>query len=81
MLYQNNAYTGNRASWEATFAPVVDKNTLRLFLHLAASEHMYLKHTDIVSAFIQADMEGEVYVILSEICGDPQVWYVSFLGL
>ena len=71
LLYQNNAYTGDKASWEETFAPVVDKNTLRIFLHLAASEHMFLKHTDVVSAFIQADMEGEVYVILPEICGDP----------
>ena len=70
LLYQNNAYSGDKASWEEMFAPVVDKNTLHFFLHLAASKHMFLKHTEVVLAFIQADMEGEVYVILPEICGD-----------
>ena len=75
LLYQNNAYTGDFASWEETLAPVVDKNTLRLFLHMVASQHMFLYHTDVISAFIQADMEGEVYVILPKICGD-KVGYV-----
>ena len=71
LLYQNNPWSGNYSPWEDTFAPVVDKNSLRMFLHMAAQEHMYLRHTDVVSAFIQAKMEGEVYVKLPEFCGDP----------
>ena len=39
---------------------------------MAAQERMFLEHTDVVSAFIQAKMEGEVYVKLPEFCGDEK---------
>ena len=46
----------------ATFAPVLPKDSLRIFLSVAASRHLVLGQGDIATAFLHAELPHPVYV-------------------
>lgn len=49
--------------FEEVFALVARLETVRLFIALAASEGWEVHHMDVKSAFLNGDLEEEVYVI------------------
>jgi hypothetical protein len=48
--------------YEETFAPVVKFTTLRLILAMAAEKDWELDHLDFVTAFLNGDLEEEIYM-------------------
>jgi hypothetical protein len=63
LVYQRNNYT-SKAPTEDIFSPVVSKESLRIFLHLAASKGYYLCHADIKCAFLNGPVLRNVYITL-----------------
>ena len=49
---------------------MVDKATLRIFFTISGRERLYLRQADVVTAYLNADMDEEVYIKLPKICGD-----------
>ena len=62
----------NTCSWDKVFSPVVNKDTMliRLFFAIVGRHKMFLKQGDVVTAYLNADMDEQVYIKLPEICGD-----------
>lgn len=52
--------------FDEVFAPVVRLDTVRLILALAAQYGWVVHHLDVKSAFLNGDLEGEVYVTQPE---------------
>lgn len=52
--------------YEETFAPVVRYNSLRFLLSLAAQYNLDIEQLDAVSAFLQGDVEEEIYMVQPE---------------
>ena len=48
--------------YEETFAPVVKWGTIRTLVALAAFQGWKLFHMDVITAFLNGDLEGEVYI-------------------
>jgi hypothetical protein len=53
-----------------TFAPVVDKVSLRVFLSIAASERMHLEQFDVKTAFLYGAVDEELYILLPKELGN-----------
>ena len=49
---------------------MVDKAMLRIFFTMPGRERLYLRQADVVTAYLNADMDKEVYIKLPKICGD-----------
>ena len=49
---------------------MIDKATLRIFFTISGRERLYLRQADVVTAYLNADMDEEVYIKLPKICGD-----------
>jgi len=47
---------------DATYSPVVHRDTLRLFLSLCAAENLQVFQTDVKAAFLQADLAEKIYL-------------------
>jgi hypothetical protein len=47
---------------DATYSPVVHRDTLRLFLSLCAAENLHVYQTDVKAAFLQADLAEKIYL-------------------
>ncbi|KAI2796685.1 hypothetical protein BLOT_015699 [Blomia tropicalis] len=45
-----------------TFAPTLNMATLRVVLSLALTKHLVIKQLDISSAFLNSDLDGDIYV-------------------
>lgn len=50
------------SDYDETFAPVARFTSIRLLLSLAASEDMIIEQLDITSAFLQGEIDNEIYV-------------------
>lgn len=49
--------------YKETFAPVVRHSVIRLFLSLAAQHKLLVNHIDVVAAYLNADLDEEVYMM------------------
>jgi len=52
--------------YEETYSPVVRYNTIRVLLSLAAKEDLDIDQMDAVTAFLQGDLEEEIYMLQPE---------------
>lgn len=66
---------------DATFSPVIHKDTLRLFLSVCAAEDLQIYQADVKAAFLQAPLEEEIFIrpppgysSVDESTGEPAVW-------
>ena len=59
LLYLNNRFTSEPSHWTELYAPVIDKTSVRTFLTVCAMKHKYLVHTDVVSAYLHAPLDGD----------------------
>lgn len=50
------------SDYDAVFAPVARQVTLRMILTLAAKNDMIVKHVDVKSAYLNGDLEEEIYM-------------------
>lgn len=48
--------------YEDTFSPVVKYDSIRYLLSLAAKENLEITHMDVTSAYLNGDLEEEIYV-------------------
>lgn len=48
--------------YDETFAPVIDFETVRLILSIAAKEKMLVDHVDVIGAFLFSHVDAEIYV-------------------
>ena len=69
LVYRNHPFIDS-ASWDEVFAPVIDKSSLRIFFTLAARNKYFMRQADVVTAYLNAAMNEEVYVKLPRVCGD-----------
>jgi Reverse transcriptase (RNA-dependent DNA polymerase)/GAG-pre-integrase domain len=49
--------------FDETFAPVVDFSTVRMMLAIAAKERLHVHHMDVKMAFLNGDLEEQVYMM------------------
>jgi hypothetical protein len=63
LVYQRNNFTSTPAN-ESVYSPVIMKETLRIFLHMAASKGNYIEHTDVKCAFLNGPVLRDVYITL-----------------
>ena len=66
---------------DATFSPVIHKDTLRMFLSVCAAENLQIYQADVKAAFLQAPLEEEIFIrpppgysAVDESTGEPTVW-------
>jgi hypothetical protein len=52
--------------YNETFAPVIKQQALKLFLAIAVNEGLEVHHADISTAFLNGDLEEEVYIDVPE---------------
>lgn len=52
--------------YDETFAPVVKHETVRLLLFISAQKGLQVKHFDVKTAFINGDLEEELYMVQPE---------------
>ena len=71
LVYPNHPFI-NDSSWEQVFSPVVNKDMLRLFLTIVGKHRLFLRQADVVTAYLNAHIDEEVYVRLPEICGEDR---------
>lgn len=57
--------------YEEVFAPVVKPTTIRLMLTIAGTEGLCVRHVDVKTAFLNADLEEEIYMRQPEGYVDP----------
>ena len=69
---------------DATFSPVVHKNTLRLFLSVCAAENLSIYQADVKAAFLQAPLDEKIYLrappgynSFDETTGEEIIWELS----
>ena len=48
------------------FSPVVKMSTIRLVLGMVAAENLHLEQLDVKTAFLNGDLEEDIYMIQSE---------------
>ena len=68
LVYRNHPFV-NSSTWDQVFAPVVDKATLRIFFTISGREKLYIRQADVVTAYLNAAMDEEVFIKLPKICG------------
>ena len=51
--------------YRETFAPVVRHSTIRIILELAAQYELLVRHVDIVAAYLNGELEDEVFMFKS----------------
>ena len=71
LVYKNHPFI-NTSTWDEVFSPVVNKDTIRLFFTIVGRGKMFLKQGDVVTAYLNADMDEPVYIKLPKICGDEE---------
>ena len=49
---------------------MIDKALLRIFFTIAGREHLFMRQADVITAYLNAKMDNEVYIKLPIICGD-----------
>ena len=49
--------------YEATFAPVVKKTTIRILLEVATAKGWHLHQMDVKNTFMQGDLEEHLYMV------------------
>jgi hypothetical protein len=54
--------------YDEVFAPVARLETVRVLLALAAQENWQVHHMDVKSAFLNGNLQEEVYVLRGRIC-------------
>ena len=69
LVYKNHPFV-NSSTWDQVFAPVVDKATLRIFFTISGREKLFIRQADVVTAYLNAAMDEEVFIKLPKICGD-----------
>ena len=69
LVYRNHPFV-NSSTWDQVFAPVVDKATLRIFFTISGREKLYIRQADVVTAYLNAAMDEEVFIKLLKICSD-----------
>ena len=80
LVYRNHLFVDN-SSWDEVFSPVIDKTTLWIFLTIVGRNKLFIRQADVVTAYLNAEMNEEVYIRLPEcamismgkfdICGKP----------
>lgn len=60
LVYRNNPYT--IYGTDDNYSPVVDRTVLRMFLHEALSRGWIIEQGDVQNAYINAQMDEEVYI-------------------
>ena len=48
--------------YDAVFAPVVRQTTFRILLSVAGKEHLHVYHFDVMTAFLNGDLEETIYM-------------------
>ena len=71
LVYKNHPFI-NTSTWDEVFSPVVNKDTIRLFFTIVGRQRMFLKQGDVVTTYLNADMDEPVYIKLPKICGDEE---------
>lgn len=71
--------------YHETFAPVVRHSTIRIVLALAVQFELLVHHIDIVAAYLNGDLEDDVYMWQPPMFQDPKnkekmvyVWQEQF---
>lgn len=59
------------SDFEETFAPVMAQRSLRVLLSLAAAQDLEIRQADVVTAFLHAPVEEELYIELPPGYGKP----------
>lgn len=53
----------HNVDYQETFSPVVRHSTIRLLLALSAKHQLLVNHIDIVAAYLNGDLEDDVYMV------------------
>nr|GEU95199.1 reverse transcriptase [Tanacetum cinerariifolium] len=69
-----------KVDYDEVFAPVARLDTIRVILALAAQHGWSVHHLDVKSAFLNRDLEEEVYVTQPEGSQDPAVYNKNSKG-
>ena len=69
LVYKNHPFV-NSSTWDQVFALVVDKATLQIFFTISGREKLFIRQVDVVTAYLNAAMDEEVFIKLLNICGD-----------
>jgi len=58
--------------YDDTFAPVARHTTLRTLLTVAASRKLQVRHYDVKTAFLNGDIDEELYMKLQKVLSNPE---------
>ena len=72
LIYQRSDYTSESAN-EDLYTPVLGKEAFRIFLSIAASRQYHMTHADVVCAFLNGPVLGEIYIVLPKEISDDEI--------
>ncbi|GMF31514.1 unnamed protein product [Phytophthora fragariaefolia] len=67
--------------YTSTYSPVASLNTVRIFLAVCCQRGYMVKQYDVETAFLNGDLEEEVYMVPAEGITFVMTWYVVFIAV
>ncbi|GMF39904.1 unnamed protein product [Phytophthora fragariaefolia] len=67
--------------YTSTYSPVANLNTVRIFLAVCYQRGYMVKHYDVETAFLNGDLEEEVYMVPQKVSRFVMTWYVVFVSV